>query len=442
VSLGILQLEQRQRVALFLRRDDFDRFISCLVFIPRDRFTTQLRFTIQALLERAFAGKVAAQYTQLGDAPLARLHIVVQTVPNQIPPFDHKDLEAEIVAATRSWSDHLLAALEAAHGEQEGYRLHLRYRDAFPLGYRERFNAEQAMADIRAIELALADGQLGLALYRPFAAADMQFRLKVYQPDQPIVLSHVLPILEHLGLRVVDEVPHAVRVQGDRQRTVIIHDFGVETQSGGAIALSEVADRFREAFLAVWERRVESDGLNALVISAGLTVNQVRILRVYSKYLRQVGIPFTQAYLERVLIAHPAIAGALIGLFLALFDPDAEGDPESRAAPLRAGIAAALDEVASAEDDRILRRFLNLVEATLRANHFQTAGGGQPKSYLSIKLDSRKVDDLPLPRPMVEVFVYSPRVEGVHLRGGKVASRAAASAGRTGERTFARKCWA
>ncbi|MGE5650019.1 MAG: NAD-glutamate dehydrogenase domain-containing protein, partial [Bacillota bacterium] len=254
-----------------------------------------------------------------------------------------------------------------------------------------------------------------------FAAGDMQFRLKAYQRDQPIVLSHALPILEHLGLRVVDEVPHAVRVHGERQRTVMIHDFGLETQSGAAMVLSEVADRFRQAFLAVWDGRVESDGLNALVISAGLTIDQVRILRAYSKYLRQAGIPFTQAYLERVLNAHPAIAGTIVRLFLALFDPDAEGDPESRAARMRAGIGAALDEVASAEDDRILRRFLNLVEATLRTNYFQTDGDGQLKPYLSIKLDSRKVEDLPLPRPMVEVFVYSPRIEGIHLRGGKVA---------------------
>ena len=421
VALGILHLQQRQRVALFLRRDDFDRFMSCLVFVPRDRYTTQLRLAIQAILERAFAGKLSAHYMQVGDAPLARLHIIVQTAPGRIPPFDVRDLEAEIVAASHSWSDHLLAALEAALGEEEGRQLHLRYREAFPLGYRERFNGEQAIADIRAIELALADGQLGLALYRPFAAADMQFRLKAYQRDQPIVLSHALPILEHLGLRVVDEVPHAVRVHDERQRTVMIHDFGLETQGGAAIVLSEVADRFRQAFLAVWEGRVESDGLNALVISAGLTIDQAGILRAYSKYLRQAGIPFTQAYLERVLNAHPAIAGTIVRLFLALFDPDAEGDPEGRAAPLRWGIAAALDEVASAEDDRILRRFLNLVEATLRTNYFQTDGNGQPKPYLSIKLDSRKVDDLPLPRPMLEVFVYSPGVEGIHLRGGKVA---------------------
>jgi glutamate dehydrogenase len=421
VALGILHLQHRQRVALFVRRDDFERFISCLVFVPRDRYATQLRLTIQSILERAFAGTVVAQYTQLGDAPLARLHIVVQTAPGRIPSFDIDELEAEIVAAARSWSDHLLDALEAAHGEEEGRRLHLRYRDAFPLGYRERFNAEQAIADIQAIEAALADSRLGMALYRPFAATDMQFRVKVYQKGQPIVLSHALPLLEHLGLRVVDEVPHAVRVHADRQRTVMIHDFGLETQAGVSITLSEVAERFREAFLAVWEGRVESDRLNSLVTLAGLTVDQVRILRAYNKYLRQAGIPFTQAYLERVLSAHPSIAGALVRLFLTLFDPDLGEEREQRADDVRTGIAAALDQVASAEDDRILRRFFNLVDATLRTNYFQATTNGAPKPYLVLKLDSRSVDDLPLPRPMVELFVYSPRTEGIHLRGGKVA---------------------
>ena len=420
-ALGILQLQHRQRVALFVRRDDFDRFISCLVFIPRDRYTTQLRLAIQAILERAFAGTVAAQYTQVGDAPLARLYIIVQTVPDRIPPYDLKELEAEIVAIARTWSDHLLAALNAAHGEEQGERLHLRYAEAFPLGYRERFSAEQAIADIEALELALASGRLQLALYRPFGATDMQFRFKIYQPDQPVILSHVLPILEHLGLRVADEVPHAVRVHAEPHRTVMIHDFGLQTQSGGSIVLSEVADRFRDAFMAVWEGRTESDRLNSLVTMAGLSTGQVRILRAYTRYLRQVGITFTQAYLERVLTAHPAIASALIELFLALFDPDAADGPEGRAEAVRARIAAAFEDVASAEDDRILGRFLNLVEASLRTNYFQTDSNGEPKPYLAIKLDSGKIDDLPLPRPMVEVFVYSPRVEGIHLRGGKVA---------------------
>ncbi len=421
VALGILRLQHRQRVAVFVRRDDFDRFISCLVFVPRDRYTTQLRLAIQGILERAFAGNVSAHYLQVGDAPLARLLVIVQTTPGQIPPFDVDDLEREIVAASRAWSDRLFDALQAVHGEEEARRRHNQYKEAFPLGYRERFSTEQAVGDIDAIERSLADGNVGLTLWRPFAATHMQFRFKVYQPDQRLVLSHVLPVLEHMGLRVVDEVPHAVRVRAGVQRTVMIHDFGLETRDGRAIDIGDVAERFREVFLGVWEGRIESDSLNALVLSAGLDADRVRVLRTYAKYLRQAGIPFTQMYLERVLTAHPEIAAAIVRLFLALFDPDAEGEAETRAAPIRAGIAAALDAVVSASDDRILRRFLNLVEATLRTTWYQTDAEGRSKQYLAIKLDSRSIDDLPLPRPMVEIFVYSPRVEGIHLRGGRVA---------------------
>ena len=423
VGLGILHLQHRQRVALFVRRDDFDRFISCLVFVPRDRYTTQLRLMIQGLLERAFAGRASAQYLQLGDAPLARVHLIVQTTPGQIPPFEVADLEREIVTASRSWGERLLGALQVAHGEEEAHRLYDRYATAFPLGYRERFTAEQAIGDVDAIERALKEGRFGLALWRPFAATSMQFRFKIYQPGERLVLSQVLPVLEHLGLRVVDEVPHPVRVRldGGNQRTVMIHDFGLEAREGGAIDIARVGDRFREAFVGVWEGRLESDGLNALVLSAGLDARQVQVLRAYARYLRQAGIPFTQAYLERVMTANPEIAGALVRLFVALFDPDAAGDAEHRAAPIRAGIATALDAVASADEDRILRRFLNLVEATLRTNWFQTTGDGAPKPYLSLKLDSRRIEELPLPRPMVEIFVYSPRVEGIHLRGGRVA---------------------
>lgn len=423
VALGILHLQHRQRVAVFVRRDDFDRFVSCLVFVPRDRYTTQLRLVVQAILERAFAGQVTAHYLQLGDAPLARVHLIVQTTPGQIPPFDVGDLEREIVTASRSWADRLLDALLVAHGEEEAHRLHERYATAFPLGYRERFTAEQAIGDIDAIERALADGRFGLALWRPFAATHMQFRFKIYQPGERLVLSQVLPVLEHLGLRVVDEVPHAIRVcaGAGTQHTVMIHDFGLESRAGSAIDIAHVGDRFREAFVGVWEGRIESDGLNALVLSAGLDADQVRVLRTYSRYLRQAGIPFTQAYLERVMTANPEIAGAIVRLFMVLFDPDADGEAENRAAPLRAGIATALDAVVSADEDRILRRFLNLVEATLRTTWFQAGADGQPKPYLAIKLDSRRVDELPLPRPMVEIFVYSPGVEGIHLRGGRVA---------------------
>ena len=455
VALGILKLQQRQRVAVFVRRDDFDRFMSCIVFVPRDRYTTQLRLMIQGLFERAFAGTVSAHYLQAGDAPLARLHFIVDTTPGHIPPYDVTSLEQAITSAARSWSERLLEALEAAHGAEEARRLHRRYQDAFPLGYRERFNAEQAIGDVTEIEHTLQTRQLQLILYRPFGASEQQFRCKIYQPDQAIVLSDVLPVLEHLGLRVVDEVPHVIRIHVPETnlapQTAIIHDFGLETLDGARVSLNAVTGRFREAFLAVWLRQAESDRLNALVLSADLDIHQVGILRAYTRYLRQLGIPFTQAYLERVLTVHPVISGLIVQLFLALFDPDAgvearadsgaDGgagagaeadaaakveaqkvpDAETRAEPLRAAIASGLEAIESAEDDRLLRRYLNLVESTLRTNWFQTDEHGGRKPYLSLKLDSRTLDELPLPRPMVEVFVYGTAVEGIHLRGGKVA---------------------
>ena len=374
--------EQRQRVAVFVRRDDFDRFMSCLVFVPRDRYTTQLRLAIQAILERAFAGEVAAHYLQVGDAPLARLHIVVQTTARRrSPPSKSGSWRPRSSPPPAPGRTGCSTRCNTAHGEEEGRRLHRRYGNGFPLGYRERFNAEQAVSDIAAIERTLAERRL--SRWRSTGRSprpEMHFRLKVYQPDQPIVLSHVLPILEHLGLRVVDEVPHSVRV--GRQQPA--HGDDPRLRAGdpdrqAASSSAHIGERFEEAFTAVWHGQVESDKLNALVLSADLTVRQVTVLRAYEKYLRQAGIPFTQAYLEQVLTAHPAITGAILRLFLALFDPDADADdPESRAAPLRAEIAAALDEVASADDDRILRRFLNLVEATLRTNYFQTGRTARP----------------------------------------------------------------
>ncbi|MCU0893714.1 MAG: NAD-glutamate dehydrogenase, partial [Rhodospirillales bacterium] len=420
-ALGILDLQQRRRVRLFLRQDDFERFVSCMVYLPIERYTTNRRLAIQSILAKAFNGTISAHYSQVGDSPLARLQIVVRTTPGAIPEYSADELEAAIVDATRTWPDHLHDALHAAHGEGRGQILYERYRGAFPPGYKERFNAEQAVADVEVIERTIADGSLGMTLYRPFGSPDWAMRFKVFVPGDPIVLSQVLPMLEHLGLRVIDEVPHAVRAAGAGTPMVMIHDFGLQTRSAAPIDLGAVRANFQEAFLAVWQGRAESDLFNALVLAAGLSWREVVIVRAYCRYLRQVGIAFSQAYMEQTLIGNPGLARLVVALFKALFDPAGSGDPELRAAPIREAIAAGLDEVASADQDRILRRFFNLVEVTQRTNYFQPGEDGRPKPYLSFKLDSRVIDELPLPRPMFEVFVYSPRMEGIHLRGGKVA---------------------
>jgi NAD-specific glutamate dehydrogenase len=420
VALGVLDLQQRPRVKLFVRQDDFGRFMSCLVFVPRDRFTTELRLRIQAILERSFNGSVTAHYIQVTDAPMARLQVYLRTSPGEVPAHDVEDVEAEIVATSRTWSDQLFDALHAVRGEELGRRLHRRYADAFAPGYRETFSAGHAVEDIAQIERVLTSGQLQISLYRPFVDREHQMRFKLFHAETAIPLSQVLPVLENLGLRVIDELTHPISIRTERAHTVIIHDFGAESDSGRPIDLARYRNRFVEAFGSVWYGHAESDRLNALILDADIGWRDVVVLRAYSRYLRQAGIPFSQRYVESAVVSNPAISGAIIGLFLTLFDPEV-ADRDDRAEDLRSRIGQMLDSVSSADEDRILRRFLNLVDATLRTNHFQPAADGDPKGYLALKLDSGRVDDLPLPRPMTEIFVYSPKMEGIHLRGGRVA---------------------
>jgi len=420
-ALGILHLQDRQRVALFLRRDDFERFISCLVYVPRDRYTMALRERAQKILEKAFAGEITSFTTLLGDAPLARVHMIIRTTAGRIPAYDVEKVEAELIEAARSWTDHLSNALIAACGEEKGLTLYRRYEDAFPAGYRDEFDAAEAVADIAVIEETLVSGELGMNLYRPPGAADNQLRFKVYHPHEAIPLSQILPMLEHMGLMVVDEIPHAIRPRDGGADKVLIHDFGLETRTGAAVNLGAIRGNFQATFRRVWRGEVESDGFNGLVLSAGLTRRDVVILRAYCKYLRQAGIAFSQAYMEQTLANNPTLTRQIVALFQAMFDPARAEGAEARAARIRKRLDGGLDSVVSADEDRILRRFINLVESTLRTNFFQRTGDGGHKPHVSFKLDSRKVEDLPLPRPLREIFVYSPRMEGIHLRFGRVA---------------------
>ena len=419
-GLGILHLQERQRVSLFIRRDDFERYVSLLIYIPRDRYSTALREQMQAILERDFAGEMSAFNTELGDSPLVRLHMIIGITAGGIPDYDPETIEEQLLEASRSWTDHLQEALVSAHGEERGQKLLRRYGDAFPSGYEELFGAEVAVLDIDQIERVLESGEVTLNLYRPIEAADSEIRFKIYHPDRPVPLSDVLPMMEHMGLKVVDEIPHAVEPRGARSEMVMIHDFGMETRDGSAVEVGTVRDIFQEAFLKVWHGDVESDGFNALVLLAGLHWREVVILRAYCKYLRQAGILFSQDYMERTLAANPLLTRLIVQLFHARFDPRQAGE-EKRAADFRSRLDEGLESVVSADEDRILRRFVNLVDSTLRTNFYQTDDHGAIKPRLSFKFDSSQVEELPLPRPLREIFVYSARVEGVHLRFGMVA---------------------
>jgi len=420
-SLGILHLQERQRVALFTRNDDFERHVSCLVFIPRDRFNSELRVRIGAILAEQYNGKVAAFRVQFGDGPLARVHYIIATTPGKLPKVNHAELEQALAEAARSWSDKLSEALVDAHGERIGGALHDRFKSAFGPAYQDRYSAATAVEDAAMVDHVLATDDIGMNLYCPEVCAPHEVRFKLYHADDPIPLSDALPMFEHMGFRVVEESPHEIAPASNPERVVMVHDFGLATRDGRAVDFEGIRENFHEAFHRVWRGEIESDGFNALVCRVGLSWRQVSVLRAYCKYLRQAGIAFSQTYMEQTLSNNPELACEVVKLFEVMFDPKGPKTREAQAGRIRKGYVAALENVASADEDRILRRFLNAVESTLRTNFYQVTEAGEPKPYLSFKFDSRALHDLPLPRPLREIFVYSPRVEGVHLRFGMVA---------------------
>ena len=419
-AMGILHLQERQRIALFLRPDTFRRFISALVYVPRDIYNTELRRRFQTIIEQSLNGPVTQFYTQISDSVLARLHFIVQTDQLKFPEVEPKAIEAKLIEAARSWKDHLSQALIEAKGEEKGLSILDRYGDAFGSSYRERFPGQIAVSDIDRVEEALASNQIAMNLYTPLDAEGDDVHFKVFNPGKPIPLSDILPMLENMGLKVLEEIPFRVRPKG-LDHLVWIQDFSMRLKTGGQVQVSRVKQAFHDAFRRVWAGEAENDGFNRLVLGAGLTWREVVILRAYAKYLRQTGFTFSQTYIEDALAEHPEITKLLVRFFATRFNPADRKDAELRANGIAVEIEHALDAVTNLDQDRILRRFVNLIRSTLRTNFFQMGAGGQPKSYVSFKLDSHKLDDLPLPRPLVEIWVYSPRVEAVHLRGGRVA---------------------
>jgi glutamate dehydrogenase len=420
VAIGILGLGERQRLRLFARRDPLDRFMACLVCVPRDRFNTENRELISELLVEGFGGTAADWTLYLSESLLVRVHFIIHLPPDPPEHYDIAELEAKLIQATRAWTDDLRDALLDEQGEDSGSQLYARYRSAFPPAYRDDWIARSAVADIARLEELIAgssDSPPILSLYRPIESIDGLMRCKLFSVAG-VSLSDVLPTFERLGARVIDERPYEV-TPADAP-PVWIYDFGLEC---GADDVEAVREAFGGAFLGVWRGELENDGFNALVLRAAMTGREITIVRAIAKYLRQAGIAFSDRYMEETLLAHPQIAALLVRMFIARFDPD-EPDPEARASladGIEEAIERAIDEVQSLDQDRILRSFLSVVQAVLRTNYFRVADDGSVRPFLSFKLDPTKIPLLPLPRPRFEIFVYSPRVEGVHLRGGRVA---------------------
>ena len=421
--LAIVHLYERRQVRLFTRRDPFGRSISCLVFVPRDRFRTEVREAISGLLESALDGEVTGFEVTFGSSSLARLHLIV-TIANSPPAdLDLSLIEQRLEWVTRTWSDHLRAELIDQHGEGPGGELAVRWRSGFPAGYREDRSPESAVADIDRLEElgTRPDGAVAVRTYHPPEADDGVLHLKLYRFGQPVQLSTVLPILQSHGVAVLDEHPYQIgRADG---RVAWIHDFGLLLPRPAAENIRDhgptIRSRFEESFLSVWNGLADTDNFAELVLLAGLDWQEVSILRAFAHYLRQAGITFTPTYIQEVTTANAGLARLLVDRFHQRLDPDRH-DPDA-AAETHQWILDALDAIPRLDEDRILRGLDAIVGATVRTNLYQRDDDGKPPIHLAFKFDPDQVLDLPPPRPRHEIFVSSPRVEGVHLRASRVA---------------------
>jgi glutamate dehydrogenase len=453
-TMGILGLQERIRTKLFLRRDRYGRFYSALVYIPRDRFNSEVRRRIEALLMDALNGQRIDTTIQVGESPLAQLHLIVRPRAGGAE-VDQNALEGRIAQIVRNWYDDLREALVAKHGEDKGLKLLNRYGKALPAGYIEEVTPEIAVADVERVSALRGADDLRLSLYRS-ARGERGLRFKLYRQGRDIPLSEALPMMENMGLRLLTEHPYTMQV-GDTR--IHIQDFEVESR-GAEVDVDAVRESFETSFDRIWRGQAESDGFNRLILAAGLDWRQVAMLRGYAKYLLQTGVPFSQIYMEETLARYPLLARLLVELFEAKFHPATghesqdevrqgqlrfssqikrliEGDAAATHAigalvDARAGsrevqmqatenaLKALMDRVASLDEDRILRSFMTVIRATLRTGFYQH-DGHKPKECISFKFDPAKIPDLPKPRPYREIFVYGPRVEGVHLRFGPVA---------------------
>lgn len=417
--MGIFQMQERDYSGLFMRRDAFDRFYSCMVYVPRERYNTALRINTQKLLQEALGSEEEVEFTTyFSESAQARTHYIVR-VNSTKADINVKEIEKNLNHAARSWDDNLADALNSHKGEAKGKALSRKYI-SFPQAYKDEVLPGTAIVDIEKFEALSANNQLEMLFYQPQEEdANSRFvKLKLFHSGEPLHLSDVLPMLENFGLRVIGESPYAVKT--DNGEVYWILDFSMLLTGEGKFNLEVVQSLFQDAFAKVWSGQLEDDGFNRLILGAELGGREVSIVRAYAKYERQIGGTFSQNYIEDTFARYPDIAELLIKLFNLRFSP-AKKLNEKAIEKVLVSIETSLDNVANLDDDRIIRRFVEMINATIRTNYFQPHPVTGEKSYISFKILPAQITDVPLPLPKYEIFVYSPQVEGVHLRGGKVA---------------------
>jgi glutamate dehydrogenase len=420
IAMGIYHMQERRRIRLFARKDVYGRFISCLVYMPKDRYDTALGSAMQEVISRSFHAKKVLFSTRFSDSSLAQLHFIARIDADQQIECTFDEVEKKLMDVCRVWSDDFNTLLLETYGEVQGTVYAHRYEKSFSVSYQDYFSPRTAVYDVKHVESLSSRREIQMSVYQPLNEKVGNVKFKLYRFNTTTPLSDVLPILERLGLRVISERPFKINLPEEKK--VWINDFGMVCRKNIDWNSEEIRTIFQEAFENIWFKRAENDGFNQLVLSAQLNWREVSILRAYAKYFKQIHLPYSQDYIEEALVSHPGIAKKLVDLFLARFTLNEEiEDKRAHVKAIHQKILKALDAVDSLDQDKILRRYIDVVFATVRTNYFQRKKDGALKSYLTFKIQPDKIPEMPLPLPMYEIFIYSPRFEGVHLRCAKVA---------------------
>ncbi|MDD9896231.1 MAG: NAD-glutamate dehydrogenase [Gammaproteobacteria bacterium] len=419
-ALEITQIQETRASKLFIRKDSYGKFFSCLAYIPRDIYNTRVRINIQEFLEKELKGEEVEFTTYFSESTLARIHFILR-VPNiQKVKYDLSMLNEKMVAVAKPWEDYFLEALQHQYLDQEAERLHRIYADCYSSAYKEVYSAEEAVKDIARIDSVVANKSLALDLDTCSSEVGAELSFKIFSYQHQLFLSDVAPVLENLGLNIISE--KAFKLEPECEHEVWLHDFSLYRKNASVGNLTvALKQNFEEAFNAIWSKKIDDDNFNALVVMAGINWRDAALLRAYAAYLKQIQFGYTPKFMAETLAEHKTIAGQLIQYFYTLFDPDLSAKTRKQAMTLKRTLSAAIDVVANLAEDSVLRAFLNLFDATLRTNYFQPDTEGNVKDYFSFKLAPEQIEGIPLPKPKFEIFVFSRGVEGVHLRGGRVA---------------------
>ena len=426
---GILHLLDRPRARVFIRRDRFNRFVTALAYIPKDRFNSQVRERVGEAIARAYGGQVESFTPQLGEGQLARVLFVIGDIDKTRPNPDLLALDAEVASLTHTWEDAFArelmrsSAFDAAAREEAANR----FENAFTAAYQERYSVDEALTDAAEILAGRDDETICVRAYRQASDSDNIMRCKFYTRGDVLALSATVPILENMGLFVDSEVNFELNLKANTRhppQRIFVHDIETRSADGKPINLEAAGKKFEDAFEAVWNTRAESDGFNRLILALPCSWREAALVRALARYRQQTGLDPSQAIQEQALANNPRIAALILAFFKARFDPNLPESMETRqvrSTKLEFLLEAALNEVVSLDEDRALRRIAHLIKAIRRTNYYQPAADGGPKPYMSFKIDSHAVAELPAPKPYREIWVASPQVEGVHLRFGPVA---------------------